>query len=706
MKWRHSVLLFVGLGWSAWGFLYRPFPLLGENGVLDLVAFHTPRFYGGLVLWYYLSPAVLILMSGLVLLAIWRVWFEARDRSLSPLGLLPVWPLDPGDPGPEIVVGEKHHPVECREISNPSWLVIPERGLYTGVAIFGAVGSGKTSACMHPFAQQILSWQAGNPRRRAAALVLEVKGDFCHDIRRILTAAGRGDDYVELGMDGGWCWNPLSAGWLDAYSLAYTVSSLLNQLFGKGKEPFWQQAYTNLVRWIIELHRILPEESVTLQQVYHCAIDPKLFAAKIRRAELFSHDLNPGTLSVSARVFKKHDKALSKWKWTTGPEPGRRQAELSVPLQEKLTKLKLKFRIVWKPGSNEDVRLRVEAVKNWYLHDWQKLDNKVKSSIVEGVSVFLSMFDLPDVARIFCPPAPARAKPDCPEPEDPKAKAGPDKEPEPDAGGEGEPGEDEEPRSEQIPPVELARPKLRRHLPPLSELIESGKVLALNMPAGANPALSRAIGVMLKNAWLQALLLRPAQMKQSPGSYWRPAVFMCDEYQAFASVGEDDPSGDEKSFALTRQCRCIPIVATQSISSLRSVLGSSEAWRSLLQTLRTRIFLSLSDDASARIASELCGQVAKIKPTYTISETSRRAEVSPLSGRAGGGGGSIGATKSFREQRESVFHPRDFALLSNCQAICLPYDGAQSLEPCRVYLKPRYLLREHSYWRAREAGLL
>ena len=123
----------------------------------------------------------------------------------------------------------------------------------------------------------------------------------------------------------------------------------------------------------------------------------------------------------------------------------------------------------------------------------------------------------------------------------------------------------------------------------------------------------------------------------------RPAVFICDEYQAFASVGEDDPSGDEKSFTLTRQCRCIPIVATQSISSLRAVLGSSEAWRSLLQTLRTRIFLSLSDDASAKIASELCGQVAKIKGSYTISESSKRAEVSPLSGRAGGGGGSIGA---------------------------------------------------------------
>ena len=84
------------------------------------------------------------------------------------------------------MVGEAHHPVEAREIAHPSWLVIPERGLYTGVLIFGAVGSGKTSACMHPFAQQILSWQAGHPGRRAAALVLEVKGDFCHAVRRIL----------------------------------------------------------------------------------------------------------------------------------------------------------------------------------------------------------------------------------------------------------------------------------------------------------------------------------------------------------------------------------------------------------------------------------------------------------------------------------------------------------------------------------------
>ena len=445
---------------------------------------------------------------------------------------------------------------------------------------------------------------------------------------------------------------------------------------------------------------------------------------------------------------------LAEWNWVDAPKKKDVQVVYTRSVKAKLDKLKITYRIVWEPGPGEETRERVEAVKRWFVHDWQTLDNKIKSSIVEGVSVFLAMFDMPVVAKVFCPAAPHI-------PDDPQAitlqaqlkrlkaekdaaaeKAGAEKagakKPEaaeikytwggaakeaqkpkaakkPEAAAEkaAEPQPDDktpDPATESnqaatsIPPDTAGAAPITQHLPPLFELIEQGKVLALNMPAGINPALARAVGVMLKNAWLQALLMRPAKMKAKPGSYFRPAVFICDEYQAFASVGEDDPSGDEKSFALTRQCRCIPIVATQSISSLRAVLGSSEAWRSLLQTLRTRIFLSLSDDASAKIASELCGQVAKIKESYTISETSKRSEVSPLSGRAGGGGGSMGATKSFRERREAVFHPRDFALLGNCQAICLPYDGAQSLEPRRVYLKPHYLPAEHSYWRAKEAG--
>ena len=113
-------------------------------------------------------------------------------------------------------------------------------------------------------------------------------------------------------------------------------------------------------------------------------------------------------------------------------------------------------------------------------------------------------------------------------------------------------------------------------------------------------------------------------MLEEPHKYFRPALFLCDEYQAFATVGEDDPSGDEKSFALTRQCKCIPIVASQSISSLRSALHGGEAWRTLLQTLRTKLFLSLSDDSSSKIASDLCGTVPRMKASYSFSENTGR----------------------------------------------------------------------------------
>ena len=658
--------------------------------VAVLVRYHTPNVYTAVVAWYYVAPGVAALLAGQFLLSTSRIWFARMGVRVGLRSSLPRWPLSPAADGPAIVVGEVHHPVKLAESPTPEWLTIPERGLYTGVAIFGAVGSGKTSACMHPFARQLLNWQATNSERRAAALVLEVKGDFCHDIRRMLTELDRDGDYIELSLDGRLTWNPLSATWLDSYSLAYTVASLLNQLFGKGKEPFWQQAYTNLVRWIIELYRVLPPQDgsdtpgwVTLRDVYHCAIDKALFAKKIKQAQTYAADMADEWISVTAAdIAGDHLTPLRAFGFKPDPADQSRYQTKTDPAACKYLK---DHKITHKreraeSTSAQEIRLRVEAVNRWYVHDWNTLDNKIRSSIVEGVSVFLSMFDLPAVARVFCPPAPA-ARRQGPADQEPTDTHGTDTTP-------------------------LAAIALSGNLPPLDQLIERGKVLALNMPAGTNPALARAIGVMLKNAWLQSLLRRPATMKAEPGRYVRPAVFICDEYQAFASVGEDDPSGDEKAFALTRQCRVIPIVATQSISSLRSVLGSSEAWRTLLQTLRTRIFLSLSDEASAEIASKLCGQVAKIKSSYTINESARSSGVSLLSAQAGGGRGSVGASKSFREQREALFQPRDFALLGNCQAICLPYDGVQSLPPRRVYLKPHYLPADLPYWTAKQTGQL
>src|SRR5690606_23312114 len=50
-------------------------------------------------------------------------------------------------------------------------------------------------------------------------------------------------------------------------------------------------------------------------------------------------------------------------------------------------------------------RHQLEALERWYASGWSRLDSRLRSSITEGVVVFLSLFDdNPAVHRAFCPP--------------------------------------------------------------------------------------------------------------------------------------------------------------------------------------------------------------------------------------------------------------------------------------------------------------
>jgi len=136
---------------------------------------------------------------------------------------------------------------------------------------------------MYPYAEQLIAYKAHDSKHRMGGLVLEVKGDFCHKIKAILKQYGREEDYVEVNLNADYRYNPLYND-LDAYALAYNIASLLTNLFGRGKEPFWQQAYTNLVKFIIQLHKVA-YDYVTLFDIYECAINPELLESKIHEAE-------------------------------------------------------------------------------------------------------------------------------------------------------------------------------------------------------------------------------------------------------------------------------------------------------------------------------------------------------------------------------------------------------------------------------------
>ena len=147
-----------------------------------------------------------------------------------------------------------------------------------------------------------------------------------------------------------------------------------------------------------------------------------------------------------------------------------------------------------------------------------------------------------------------------------------------------------------------------------------------------NAGLAKALGVMMKLDFERAVLNRIPQIEAHPEQYFRQALFLCDEYHHFATVGESEPTGDEKFFSLSRQPKCIPIIATQSISSLKSALPG-ETWRTLLQTFRTKIFLALSDDFSAR-PQVIFAEGGPIQGELQPSESGHDARVSLLTGKA------------------------------------------------------------------------
>jgi hypothetical protein len=642
--------------------LYIRMPFPEDNFFFELMFLWARPVFQGFkytyILFLYTTPYICysILLSGLYIFAL------KIPQRIRP-GRLPAYPDPRKRTSLSLVIGEIHNPRKPIPAKDPHWLTIPERGLFTGIAIFGAIGSGKTSGCMYPFADQILAYKAADKDKRIGGLVLEVKGDFCNKVKEILVRHNREDDYIEIGLGSQYRYNPLHSD-LDSYALAYSIASLLNNLFGKGKEPFWQQAYTNLVKFIILLHKIA-YDYVTLFDVYESAISPDVLEKKIQDAERRLEERY--FLLVSARDFRTHFADLKLFGFALDDPLEMYRAKDTPGARRFLEDNSIAFESLSEAGFDKidpDRQEQLEAVKRWFYNDWRRIEPKLRTSIVEGISVFLSLFDdNPAVKRTFCPP------PEC---YDPKANAN----------------------------YRFGKP-----LPSFAWLIENGNVCCLNFPIGMNPGLAKALGVMMKLDFERAVLNRVPAIEANRDKYFRQVLFLCDEYQHFATVGENEPTGDEKFFSLSRQPKCIPIIATQSISSLKSTLPG-ESWRTLVQTFRTKIFLSLSDDFSARTASELCGKEDQLKVSYNLSESGHDAQISLLSGKAISHKANLTASKSYYPHSDYRFDMKTFTELKNAQAIVIAYDGTNPMPPSFCYLKPYFNDPNKSYFKQLASGEL
>ena len=161
-----SVFLSIPVGVA--GMLSWPFP--ETNSLLQLVLLQKP------LLFYAIKYAYVTMLFSTPFIAFSTALSVALHLLCSPRENRPA---KSGFPRTQnlttrdalyVVVGEVHHAKKPEPVENPRWLVIPDRGLFTGIAIFGAIGTGKTTGCMYPFAKQLLAYRAQDKERRVGGL--------------------------------------------------------------------------------------------------------------------------------------------------------------------------------------------------------------------------------------------------------------------------------------------------------------------------------------------------------------------------------------------------------------------------------------------------------------------------------------------------------------------------------------------------------
>ena len=240
-------------------------------------------------------------------------------------------------------------------------------------------------------------------------------------------------------------------------------------------------------------------------------------------------------------------------------------------------------------------------------------------------------------------------------------------------------------------------PQEKLNFPGFHEVVNSGKIVILNMSESKYGLTGKIIGIMMKLDYFRTVLNRVYKsVIDDKVNTKRPVLFICDEYQNYVTSG--DIESDAEFFARCRQSKAVNIVLTQSYSSLKLKLGSEEKLNSLIGNIRSTIWLALSDDYSREKASKICDKEYKLKITENITEQDDRAVFNPYIGKLLSDDNTIsqGTTKTY--EKMPSFDTDVFANLKLNQAVYRVYSGGDVKGPGIVYLHPIYRPKTKSYF--------
>ncbi|MBR2787384.1 MAG: type IV secretion system DNA-binding domain-containing protein [Clostridia bacterium] len=214
----------------------------------------------------------------------------------------------------------------------------------------------------------------------------------------------------------------------------------------------------------------------------------------------------------------------------------------------------------------------------------------------------------------------------------------------------------------------------------LSDIIEKGKIVVLNMNISEYKNLSKIIAAYLKLDFQSEVLSNLAKNNVS-----RTVAFISDEYHEYVTATDAD------FFAQSREAKCINIVATQSYTSLLKTLNNESTVKVIIQNLINKIWLRTDDAFTIEEAQKQIGKEDKEKFSRSVSENAKETVYNYLTGSLNSKNSSITESVNSVIQHDFIFDTNYFTqVLDTFNCIAFLSTGTSIIPPQKIELIPYF----------------
>lgn len=161
-------------------------------------------------------------------------------------------------------------------------IYIPEKSLYQNILITGTIGTGKTSSAMYPFTRQLIEHNHFNTAEKIGMLILDVKGNYYHEVYKYAKIYNRLDDIIVIELNGKYKYNPLNKPNLKASVLAHRLKTILLLFSKNNTESYWLDEAEKILTECIKLCRLYNDNYVTFEEIHKLVTNKNYYLEKIQ----------------------------------------------------------------------------------------------------------------------------------------------------------------------------------------------------------------------------------------------------------------------------------------------------------------------------------------------------------------------------------------------------------------------------------------